>query len=55
MTIEKKFLNFWAEIIEDVTMEQAIAEGETTELVSRESIFQLWEGLENDYPRKPLK
>jgi hypothetical protein len=32
---------FLAEIIEDVAMEQAIAAGETTELVSRESIFQL--------------
>ena len=29
------------EIIEDVAMERAIAEGEKTELVSRESIFQL--------------
>jgi len=34
---------FLAEIIEDVAMERAIAEGETTELVSRESIFQLLE------------
>lgn len=34
---------FLAEIIEDVAMEKAIAEGETTELVSRESIFQLLE------------
>jgi hypothetical protein len=34
---------FLAEIIEDVAMEQAIAEGETTERVSRESIFQLLE------------
>ncbi len=33
--------NFLAEIIEDVAMERAIAEGETTELVSREAIFQL--------------
>lgn len=32
-----------AEIIEDVAMERAIAEGATTELVSRESIFQLLE------------
>jgi Fe2+ transport system protein B len=31
------------EIIEDVAMERAIAEGETTELVSRDSIFQLLE------------
>jgi hypothetical protein len=34
---------FLAEIIEDIAMERAIAEGETTELVSRESIFQLLE------------
>jgi dsDNA-binding SOS-regulon protein len=34
---------FLAEIIEDVAMERAIVEGETTELVSRESIFQLLE------------
>ncbi|WP_222838785.1 hypothetical protein [Nostoc cycadae] len=32
-----------AEIIEDIGMERAIAEGETTELVSRDSIFQLLE------------
>lgn len=37
----KEVSEFLAEIIEDVAMEQAIAEGETTELVSRESIFQL--------------
>lgn len=35
--------DFLAEIIEDVAMERAIAEGETTELVSREAIFQLLE------------
>ncbi|MDB9511376.1 hypothetical protein PN499_09305 [Kamptonema animale CS-326] len=34
---------FLTEIIEDVAMERAMAEGETTELVSRESIFQLLE------------
>lgn len=34
---------FLAEIIEDIAMERAISEGETTELVSRESIFQLLE------------
>ncbi|MGB7416669.1 MAG: hypothetical protein WA902_20870 [Thermosynechococcaceae cyanobacterium] len=34
---------FLAEIIEDVAMERAISEGEATELVSRESIFQLLE------------
>jgi hypothetical protein len=32
---------FLAEIIEDMAMERAIAEGETTPLVSREAIFQL--------------
>lgn len=31
--------DFLAEIIEDVAMERTIAEGETTELVSHESIF----------------
>lgn len=30
-----------AEIIEDIAMERAIEEGETTELVSREAIFRL--------------
>ncbi|PHM11528.1 hypothetical protein [Nostoc sp. 'Peltigera malacea cyanobiont' DB3992] len=39
----KEVSEFLAEIIEDVAMEQAIAEGETTELVNRESIFQLLE------------
>ncbi|MFW9260226.1 hypothetical protein [Nostoc sp. CALU 546] len=39
----KEVSEFLAEIIEDVAMEQAIAEGETTKLVSRESIFQLLE------------
>ncbi|PZV08522.1 MAG: hypothetical protein DCF22_20110 [Leptolyngbya sp.] len=34
---------FLAEIIEDIAMESAIAEGETTQLVDRESIFQLLE------------
>jgi dsDNA-binding SOS-regulon protein len=34
---------FLAELIEDVAMERAIAEGETTELTSRDSIFQLLE------------
>jgi hypothetical protein len=32
-----------AEIIEDIAMERAIAEGETTEPVSREAIFRLLE------------
>lgn len=34
---------FLAELIEDVAMERAIAEGETTELTSRDSIFQMLE------------
>lgn len=34
---------FLAELIEDVAMERAIAEGETTEITSRNSIFQLLE------------
>jgi hypothetical protein len=34
---------FLMEIIEDIAMERAIAEGETTPLVSSESIFQLLE------------
>lgn len=34
---------FLAEVIEDISIERAIAEGESTELVSRESIFQLLE------------
>ncbi|WGV23733.1 hypothetical protein [Halotia branconii] len=34
---------FLAEIIEDIVMERAIAEGETTELVNSDSIFQLLE------------
>ncbi|MDZ8183461.1 MAG: hypothetical protein RMX96_01180 [Nostoc sp. ChiSLP02] len=39
----KEVSEFLAEIIEDLAMERAIAEGETTELVSRDSIFQLLE------------
>jgi hypothetical protein len=35
--------DFLIEIFEDVAMEQAIAEGEATEIVTRESIFQLLE------------
>ncbi|MDZ8227629.1 hypothetical protein [Nostoc sp. ChiVER01] len=35
----KEVSEFLAEIIEDVAMEQAITEGETTEQVSRESIM----------------
>ncbi|MEJ6483875.1 hypothetical protein N0Y54_21575 [Nostoc punctiforme UO1] len=34
---------FLAEIIEDIAMERAIAEGETTELFNRDSIFKLLE------------
>ncbi|MBW4555618.1 MAG: hypothetical protein KME59_06720 [Trichormus sp. ATA11-4-KO1] len=34
---------FLTEIIEDIAMERAIAEGETTDLISRDSIFQLLE------------
>jgi hypothetical protein len=40
---QKEVSDFLAEIIEDVGMERAIAEGETTEIVGRESIFQLLE------------
>lgn len=40
---QKEVSDFLAEIIEDVGMERAIAEGETTELISRESVFQLLE------------
>ncbi len=36
---------FLAEIIEDIAMERAIAEGETTDLVNRDSIFQLLEPM----------
>jgi hypothetical protein len=36
----KEFSEFIAGIIEDLAMEQAIAEGETTELVGRKTIFQ---------------
>lgn len=33
--------NFLAEIIEDITIKRAIAEGENTELVSRDLIFKI--------------
>jgi hypothetical protein len=36
----KEVSEFLAEVLEDMAMEQAIAEGETSELVSRESIWQ---------------
>jgi len=39
----KEVSEFLAELIEDVAMERAIAEGETTKLTSRDSIFQLLE------------
>ena len=32
---------FMAEIIEDVAMERAIAQGETTEVTSRDALFKL--------------
>ncbi|MDF5735137.1 MULTISPECIES: hypothetical protein [unclassified Nostoc] len=38
----KEVSEFLAEIIEDVAMEQAIAEGETTELVSVSLSFSFW-------------
>ncbi len=38
-----EFSELLAEIIEDMAMERAIAEGKTTELVSRDTIFQLLE------------
>lgn len=34
---------FLTEIVEDIAMERAIAEGEATEIVSRESIFKILE------------
>lgn len=39
----EEFSELLAEVIEDVAMERAIAEGITTELVSRDTIFQLLE------------
>ena len=38
-----EFSELLAEIIEDIAMERAIVEGKTTELVSRDTIFQLLE------------
>ncbi|MCY7274352.1 MAG: hypothetical protein LH702_11590, partial [Phormidesmis sp. CAN_BIN44] len=35
-----EFSELLAEIIEDIAMDRAIAEGKTTELVSRDTIFQ---------------
>ena len=40
---KEEFYQLFAEIIEDIAMERAIAEGETTELVSRETIFNILE------------
>jgi hypothetical protein len=37
----EEFYALLAEVIEDVAMERAIEEGETTETVSREAIFQI--------------
>jgi hypothetical protein len=39
----EEFSEILAEVIEDMAMERAIAEGNTTELVSRDIIFQLLE------------
>lgn len=38
-----EFSELLAEMIEDIAMERAIDEGKTTELVSRDTIFQLLE------------
>lgn len=38
-----EFSELLADVIEDIAMERAIAEGETTEMVSREAIFQILE------------
>ena len=40
---KEEFYKLFAEIFEDLAMERAIAEGETSELVSREAIFQILE------------
>lgn len=37
----EEFYELLTEVIEDVAMEGAIAEGETTETVRREAIFQI--------------
>jgi hypothetical protein len=39
----EEFSELLADVIEDIAMERAIAEGENTEIVSREAIFQLLE------------
>ncbi|MCG8361915.1 MAG: hypothetical protein MJA27_01120 [Pseudanabaenales cyanobacterium] len=38
-----EFYHLFAEIIEDVAMERAIEEGENTELIDRETIFNILE------------
>lgn len=38
-----EFSELLAEIIEDISMERSITEGITTELISRDTIFQLLE------------
>jgi len=40
---KEEFYKLFAEIFEDLAIERAIEEGETTELVSREAIFQILE------------
>ncbi len=37
----EEFSELLAEVIEDIALERAIAEGETTEFVSREVIFSI--------------
>lgn len=39
----EEFSELLAEALEDIALRQAIAEGETTELVSREAIFRILE------------
>jgi len=39
----EEFSELLADVMEDIAMERAIAQGETTEIVSREAIFQLLE------------
>jgi hypothetical protein len=39
----EEFFELLSEVVEDIAMERAIEEGNTTELVSRDTIFQLLE------------
>jgi hypothetical protein len=39
----EEFSELLAEVIEDIALERAIVEGETTEFVSREAIFKILE------------